>query len=39
MRHANDKKINLGDDMKSSEGVINFLETKLDHHEKNLSKR
>lgn len=39
MRHANDKKINLGDDMKSSEGVINFLETKLDQHEKNLSKR
>ena len=39
MRHANEKKINMSDDLKSSEELINFLEGKLEQHEKNLHKK
>lgn len=39
MRHANEKKVNMSDDLKSSEELINFLEGKLEQHEKNLHKK
>ena len=39
MRHANEKKINMSDDLKSSEELINFLESKLEQHEKHLHKK
>jgi len=39
MRHANEKRINMSDEVKSSEELINFLESKLEQHEKNLKQR
>ena len=36
-RHANnEKRINMSDEIKSSEELINFLESKLEQYEKNL---
>jgi hypothetical protein len=39
VRHANERRINMTDDVKSSEELINFLESKLEQHEKNLKQR
>ncbi len=36
VRHGDAKKLSMQDELKSSEELINFLETKLEQHEKNL---
>jgi len=36
VRHGDAKKLSMQDELKSSEELINFLENKLEQHEKNL---
>jgi predicted nucleic acid-binding Zn-ribbon protein len=39
VRHEAPKKLSLENELKSSEELINFLETKLEQHEKNLGQK
>ena len=36
MRHGDAKKLSMQDELRSSEELINYLENKLEQHEKNL---
>lgn len=39
MRHGDEKKLSMQDELKSSDELINFLENKLEQHEKNLMQK
>ena len=39
MRHGDAKKLSMSDEIKASEEMINFLESKLEAHEANLKQK